>query len=177
MVDQLEQRAKLTAFLRQNGVDHFSGLEAVTLKRLRIRADLPPESWWPRILPAFLVAEKIRTAVGHPLLIGNGYRPKDLNKRVGGARNSQHIHFRALDIDLPADRQSSTHREALYRAAAELYLDIGARKKMGFGIYRPHGGSRVHIDCGWKQRCWSGPRNSWGAARNRWVKDLLAEVR
>lgn len=46
------------------------------------------------------VLECIRAATGgRPLRIVSGYRSADYNRRIGGARNSQHIHGRAADIE------------------------------------------------------------------------------
>ncbi|MFM6158111.1 MAG: D-Ala-D-Ala carboxypeptidase family metallohydrolase, partial [Sphaerospermopsis kisseleviana] len=41
---------------------------------------------------------KIRQTFGSPLRINSGYRPPAINRAVGGARASQHIHGLALDI-------------------------------------------------------------------------------
>lgn len=166
----------LDLYLERKGITHFSAVECLTLRRLGVQAPVPPVSMWENILPALELAEKIRAAVGHPLVIGNGYRPTELNNRVGGARKtpwspgSQHLYFRALDIDLPGNHRSRAEQEALYESAACIYLTYGKSMKMGLGIYRPHRGPRVHIDCGWRMRCWGGPSK-------RWVNDLLAEVR
>lgn len=40
-----------------------------------------------------------RSTGGRPLRIVSGYRSPDYNRRIGGARNSQHIYGRAADIE------------------------------------------------------------------------------
>lgn len=105
-----------------------------------------------------------------PLNVGNGYRDRDLNKKVGGAKNSQHLHFRALDLDLLPKRATRKTQERLYKVAAEMYLEYGVDYQIGLGIYRPIKGTRIHIDCGWRQRIWGGPGK-------RWVRALLRENR
>ena len=45
--------------------------------------------------------ERIRAAVGTPICVLSAYRTPDHNRRVGGARNSQHCQGRALDLQLP----------------------------------------------------------------------------
>lgn len=42
--------------------------------------------------------EKLRALVGRPLRIVSGYRSPSTNKAVGGARYSQHLYGRAVDI-------------------------------------------------------------------------------
>ncbi|MBD2502749.1 D-Ala-D-Ala carboxypeptidase family metallohydrolase [Anabaena azotica] len=41
---------------------------------------------------------KVREKFGSPIVITSGYRPPNVNKAVGGVRNSQHLYFRALDM-------------------------------------------------------------------------------
>jgi len=45
--------------------------------------------------------EAVREAVGAPIIIGSAYRTPDYNARVGGAKNSQHVQGRALDLYPP----------------------------------------------------------------------------
>lgn len=40
----------------------------------------------------------VRDKFGSPLRITSGYRPPAVNRAIGGARNSQHLYFRALDM-------------------------------------------------------------------------------
>jgi len=44
------------------------------------------------------VLQPLRDAIGAPVLVNSGYRCKELNKRVGGAENSQHMYGQAADI-------------------------------------------------------------------------------
>ena len=176
-MSQHDLQARLTEYLRDNGIAHFSGREVLTLRRLGRVAGVPPEAWWPRILPALIIAERIRKELGHGLVVGNGYRPAALNKAAGGSRTSQHIQFRALDLDLPAKHNTRDSQEALYRAAGEAYLDVGKSCRMGLGVYRPSRGPRVHVDCGHRQRKWGGPKTRFGWRTKAWVNDLLEGLR
>ncbi len=160
----------LQRFLRNAGIRHFSAKEVLTLARAGILAPVPPEKIWGNIISALYVAMQIREKMGCPLLVGNGYRPAKLNRQVGGSKRSQHVTFRALDLDLPKRYQSRARQERFYKIAAEIYLNQGKGLKMGLGIYRPNKGTRIHIDCGWIRRCWGGPNK-------QWIKDLLAENR
>ncbi|MEM7667403.1 MAG: D-Ala-D-Ala carboxypeptidase family metallohydrolase [Pseudomonadota bacterium] len=44
--------------------------------------------------------DNVRHEFGQPIRITSGYRDPEHNRRVGGARNSQHMHGTAVDIDL-----------------------------------------------------------------------------
>jgi hypothetical protein len=145
----------LDHFLKNNGIQNFSAREVLTMRRLGVTVDPPPRDWWPRIIPALKIAEELRTGLGHPLIVGNGFRPPAENKRAGGARRSQHLFFRAIDLDLPRSAKSRENQEAFYEGAARLFLLRGEELRMGLGLYRPWGGTRVHIDCGFRRRHWS----------------------
>lgn len=154
----------LSAYLYRMEITHFSVEEILTLRRAGLKAPEPPREIWHRIIPTLRLAEELRDIVG-PLIVGNGYRPKDLNKRVGGSRTSRHIHFQALDLDLV--ERTSVNQELFYEAACEIYLNRGADLKMGIGLYRPWRGNRVHIDTGHRRRYW----------HKEYVKPLLMALR
>lgn len=44
------------------------------------------------------VLEPLRQHVGEPVIISSGYRCRELNRRVGGTPNSQHLTGEAADI-------------------------------------------------------------------------------
>ncbi|AWY20339.1 peptidase M15 [Moraxella bovis] len=43
-----------------------------------------------------------RDILGHPIIITSGYRCLTLNLRIGGAKNSAHLHGYAIDFSCPA---------------------------------------------------------------------------
>ncbi len=45
------------------------------------------------------VLDKARERLGAPIYVNSGYRCSELNRRVGGARNSYHMQGRAADLD------------------------------------------------------------------------------
>lgn len=81
--------------------------------------------------------EAIREVVGAPLLILSAYRTPEHNRSVGGARSSQHVQGRALDLRPPTGM-----------TVARLYEIVRARALRTdsalFGIGRYP--SFVHID-------------------------------
>lgn len=177
-------KTTLGKYLRMHGITHFSAEEVLTARRLRITSEAPDRSWWPRIIPVLAMAEQIRTIMGHPLVIGNGYRPSEVNKRAGGSRRSQHLYFRAIDIDLPSKQNNTTNRRRLYEASATMYMEFSSDIRMGLGFYTPYAGSRVHIDAylpgtddgknkrTWGSACWGGKKRG----RN-YPKEVMERLR
>lgn len=47
------------------------------------------------------VLEPLRDWYGQPVLIGSGFRCRELNKRLGGAPDSQHLTGEAADLCIP----------------------------------------------------------------------------
>ena len=49
------------------------------------------------------VLEPLRCAMGEPIEISSGFRSKDVNAKVGGVWNSQHVKGQAVDINIKGD--------------------------------------------------------------------------
>ena len=56
-----------------------------------------------------LVLERIRLLRGRPLVIVSGYRSPATNRAVGGARSSQHLYGRAVDIPIGYVSEAEAH--------------------------------------------------------------------
>lgn len=65
------------------------------------RTPYPPEWRESRAVPLAQEFERIRAAVGAPILILSAYRTPEHNRAIGGARESQHVQGRALDLRPP----------------------------------------------------------------------------
>jgi hypothetical protein len=52
---------------------------------------------------AAYVLEPLRVAMGEPISISSGFRCQELNQKVGGVRNSQHLKGQAADINIKGD--------------------------------------------------------------------------
>jgi len=160
-----ERQAYLEACLQAefdaHDIKHFKPHEFVYSARLGVVVEYPDFPILYRIMPAVVFAEKVRREFDIPILIGNGYRPKELNKRVGGARNSQHTHFRAADLDLSHSAPWQLCKD-FYRFGVEYHQTQEAKEsKMGIGLYGRGGGNRLHIDFGYRYRFWGGFRGSY----------------
>lgn len=76
------------------------------------------------------VADAVREHLGVPVVCNSGCRCPEHNEKIGGAKLSQHVRARAMDLAV-ADTQ------AVYDWLCEQYPD-----KYGFGLYKTF----VHID-------------------------------
>ena len=107
------------------------------------------------VLPeAFAKAEKLAKALGRPLKINSGYRTPEYNRKIGGAKKSQHVAKKALDIRWP-DGDFRSRIEFI-----QLAVDAGFT---GIGCYN----SFMHVDVGPK-RCW-GPKGGRASMYQQYV--------
>lgn len=91
--------------------------------------------------PAMQAWAALNSAYGKSLNVNSAYRDPSHNAKVGGAKNSQHTHGNAFDIDVRG--MSEQDRQTLARLA----LDSGFR---GLGVYE----NSMHFDVG--------PARAWG---------------
>ena len=84
--------------------------------------------------------QSVRDEFDKPIKINSGYRSKEHNERVGGAKRSQHLRGTAVDISIRnldfTDRKVAT-------VVRQLADEIGiGRDNLGIG----YGGTFLHID-------------------------------
>lgn len=84
---------------------HFS-LDELTVSQTAARHVPPIDNAPPAKVVAALTnvavgLEGVRIALGAPIIINSGYRSPELNKAVGGAKNSQHLAGEAVDFICP----------------------------------------------------------------------------
>ena len=92
--------------------------------------------------------EVIREAIGEPLLINSGYRTPEYNRRIGGARNSQHVQGRAADF------RCKGKRPATIAAILRDLMDKGKITPGGIGVYPTF----THYDTRGYRAFWTGGR-------------------
>jgi len=82
--------------------EHITLKEAIrsnTAKRLGIE-NMPSEEEFSNMqVLAKTIFEPLRMHFGEPIYISSFYRCKQLNKAIGGSKNSQHCEGKAIDID------------------------------------------------------------------------------
>jgi len=92
--------------------------------------------------------KKISRRYGRKLIITSGYRSVGHNRRVGGARRSQHIHCTAADFYIPGVNKMSLARYmkrlpgrggvGTYCANRTVHLDVGPKRSWHWGCRRRH---------------------------------------
>lgn len=81
--------------------------------------------------------EVLRNELKAPVSItGSGYRTESHNKKVGGAKNSQHLYAKAADINV----KGYTPKEVF--DTIEKLIGLGKMKQGGLGLYKTF----VHYD-------------------------------
>ena len=88
-----------------NLTPHFA-MEEFTLSQTAARKGIhnvprPESQEHKNLLRTAQVMEKVRTILGHPILISSGYRSPKVNTAVKGSKNSAHIHGLAVDFTCP----------------------------------------------------------------------------
>ena len=148
MNDPDERLQRLQSTLEDEGVEHF---DADELGRLNAPSWDGPDFCLPeppklfRIVPTARLADAIREQWGGAVEVVSGYRPEAYNRLIGGARRSQHIAFRALDLK-PAE---SFDVEAYFDVVTAVVA--GARAtgaNVGLGLYYDGRGRFAHVDVG-----------------------------
>lgn len=56
------------------------------------------------------ILDPLREAWGRPIIVNSGYRCPELNSKVGGAKNSQHLLGLAVDIQTRSDSREDNKR-------------------------------------------------------------------
>ncbi|MCA2813013.1 MAG: hypothetical protein IM477_10865 [Microcystis sp. M090S1] len=101
------------------------------------------------ILQIAIELDKIRDEWGSPILVNSWYRPSEVNRAVGGSRNSEHLWGRAVDI-----RPLNPGRLVKFQA----WLDQHWYGALGYGAARGF----IHLDTrnakGWRSGGQKGPR-------------------
>ena len=108
--------------------------------------EVPPPEYWPNLVQALrFIHEQVVPAVG-PVEVVSGYRNPTLNHCAGGARESAHRYYQAVDM-VPL---RPTTREILIRDLCDAHARRGGPYGVGLGFYV---GVRFHVDTR-KYRSW-----------------------
>lgn len=101
--------------------------------------DIPPNKYWPNIVKTLkFIKTYIEPEIGE-LEAVSGYRNPVLNQCAGGAKNSAHAKYFALDL-IPI---TDIKREELIGRVCQIHTKFGKNFDIGLGFYSY---TRFHID-------------------------------
>lgn len=110
------------------------------LREFRCKDGTPyPVEWiGARLTPLCLLLEEIRRMLGNrSIQVVSGFRTPGYNRKVGGARKSQHVEGRAADI-----RVVGVLPERVFREVERAYRSGSLERLGGLGLYP----SFTHVD-------------------------------
>ena len=119
--------------------EHFTleEMAATSHKDLQQANDTYAENRMWALINICKLLEEARTVLGCPLIISSGVRCPELNERVGGAKNSQHMRCEAADF-VPKGHSVEEAFEILHKSSLrfdQLILEYSGKK------------SWLHISC------------------------------
>lgn len=130
---------------------NFSLAEFAQPARHGFEAEPYPERWIDeRLRPLCEILQRLRDVFGVPVRVLSGYRSEAYNRKISGARHSQHVQGRAADIVV--ERYGA---ERIYEVLLTWHRN-GVERLGGLGLYP----SFVHVDVrpGTQLAAWRGAR-------------------
>lgn len=85
-------------------------VDSATAKKYFIDNDIKKEQFKKNLRNLVDVLQKIRDKFGEPIIISSGYRCKELNMKLGGAINSDHMFASAADIHTKSDKKEDNKK-------------------------------------------------------------------
>ena len=98
-------------YLDAMGIKFVSAKEMCTPHNASVASELgynafvPQRDWWARGGALAALFDHLRADLGKPIVVRNWWRPEDYNKKVGGAKASDHIGAYAFDMDFKSHEQ------------------------------------------------------------------------
>lgn len=115
-----------------------------------------PDHLYQNIIPTASVLDYLRREIGEPIYINSTYRSPEYNKSVGGAKNSLHLYFNAIDFTIKrsAGLKKMMDLRKIYKilsdfdkhgisAASNISL---TKNNFGLGLYLRGKSSFIHLD-------------------------------
>ena len=112
---QLNSKAKLSEHITLGEMTVSNHKEVYNIPSHEAIANLANLSKWLEVL---------RERAGTPIIINSGYRSPQLNRKIGGAANSNHLTGCAVDIRTSGMEQAICYAAILINYAKESQLDF-----------------------------------------------------
>lgn len=116
------------------GSDHFSWGEVLLCRQWGVHV-FPTKIQHENLLKVVAKAELIRDALGLPMVVTSGLRPRVYNRLIGGAKYSAHIEGKALDFVV-----EGMHADMVRASLEPLLSELGIRME------KLPGANWIHID-------------------------------
>lgn len=97
----------MTQLTRNFTLDEFT--RSNTAKQNNINNTIPQE-YYDNMYSVVNLLQIIRDNWNAPLIISSGYRCPELNKKVGGASNSDHVYGAAVDFHTVSNTREDNHK-------------------------------------------------------------------
>jgi hypothetical protein len=141
-------KSGLQTFLNQTGVRYFSSTEIMTpheesdALKCGLENLIPHQCIWPAGAAMLSIFDKIRELIGGPIIFRNWWRPSCYNELVAGAKASDHVLAKSMDIDFktPHDRAVAQKFicEELWKKGENVQVGIGCNS-LHIGLGSPKG--------------------------------------
>jgi len=116
-----------------------------------------PDNLYGNIIPTMLVLDYLREKIREPIYINSTYRDPDYNRAVGGAKNSLHLVFNAVDFTIRRESALLKMRDikTIYKMLDDFdkngmgetsRIIMMKRNCFGLGLYLRGSQSFIHLD-------------------------------
>jgi hypothetical protein len=146
--EKKRSEAGLQTYLDNSGIKYFSAKELMTpheesdALKCGLENLLPHQCIWPAGVAMLSIFDKIRELIGGPILFRNWWRPTCYNELVAGAKSSDHLLAKSMDLDFksPHDRAVAQKFvcEELWKKGVNVQVGIGCTS-LHIGLGSPRG--------------------------------------
>lgn len=141
-------KSGLQTYLNQTGIRYFSASEIMTphsetdALKCGLENLIPHQCIWPAGAAMLSIFDKIRDLIGGPITFRNWWRPSCYNELVAGAKASDHLLAKSMDIDFKSAHDRAVAQkficEELWKKGENVQVGIGCNS-LHIGLGSPKG--------------------------------------
>lgn len=138
----------LQTYIEKSGIRYFSAAEIMTphnekaATKCSVENLIPPQCIWANGIALMSIFERIRDLISGPIIFRNWWRPSCYNVVAEGAKASDHLLAKSMDIDFrtPNDRATALNFicEELWKKGENIQVGIGCNS-LHIGLASPKG--------------------------------------